>query len=476
MRVWQIVVLMLIGLGGAFGGYWGYNRVTAARAAPINPRAQLVEARRGTLEAKVSTTGSLTMPRQAKLTFESSGTVAELRVAVGDRVKQGDVLATMDTTSLLSAVRQAQARLSTAQINLKEAQNPYDESDIVNAQAAVRNAQVSLESALRNRIIVQNSDAVGKDIRDRENERNWYALNYAQKRNDRNEGRIDDGELWQHWNNLQAAEARLESAKQQAANALSKADNDVLQAQDTLRKAEEDLAKKLAGADPDVVLKAQYASVDAQEGLAQAQDKLNKAVLKAPFDGIVASVSTKAGEKVGADSTVLLLLDTSVVQVDVTIDEVDVAQVRPGQPVSVTFDALPSLTLQGEVSTLSPSATRQSGVVTYPATISVQAPRGTELKAGLTAAAKIVVQRRENVLLVPTRAIKTEARNRVVQVMVNGTPEKRQVRTGMNDEQNTEITQGLQEGEVVMIEPTTARTQVPGGMGGMPAGGFMIPR
>jgi macrolide-specific efflux system membrane fusion protein len=80
------------------------------------------------------------------------------------------------------------------------------------------------------------------------------------------------------------------------------------------------------------------------------------------------------------------------------------------------------------------------------------------LKAGMTASATITTQRKENVLLVPSRAIKRTGGQQVVEVTKDGQTEQRTVRTGITDGQQTEITSGLEEGEQVVIQTSTTTT------------------
>lgn len=155
MKLWQVLVLILVGVLTAAGGYFGYNRFLGKATAKESSNTTTVQVARGTLATTVSTTGSLVMPNQAKLSFASGGTVTEMNVKLGDKVQKGQVLAKLDTSSLERAVEQARINLSTAEINLDEAKNPNTASDIADAEAAVRDAQVALDNARRNLQITQ---------------------------------------------------------------------------------------------------------------------------------------------------------------------------------------------------------------------------------------------------------------------------------------------------------------------------------
>ncbi|MBI2867463.1 MAG: hypothetical protein HYX97_03900, partial [Chloroflexi bacterium] len=133
----------------------------------------------------------------------------------------------------------------------------------------------------------------------------------------------------------------------------------------------------------------------------------------------------------------------------------------------------PAAGLRGQVSKVDVLATRTQGVVTYGITISVSTPPGVTLREGLTTVASIITESKENVLVVPNRAIRTQSGQRFVTVSLpDGKTEQRAVRVGSTDGQSTEILDGLQEGDKVIVS-TATRSGTTGGQGqlGIPFGG-----
>jgi len=119
-------------------------------------------------------------------------------------------------------------------------------------------------------------------------------------------------------------------------------------------------------------------------------------------------------------------------------------------------DALPDVELSGEVATIPPFAQTQSGVVSYRVTISVDVPSGVQLLEGMSAIADIMVYEANDILLVPNEAITGSMSGRgIVMVMVNDQPEARMVTLGESDYQWTEVVDGLQEGDLVIVETAT---------------------
>jgi RND family efflux transporter MFP subunit len=261
------------------------------------------------------------------------------------------------------------------------------------------------------------------------------------------------------------------------------------------------------------ILSAQASVEDAQTKLATAQKNLAGATVTAPFDGMVSAVAMAAGESAGSSSTITIV-DPNRVSVDVQVDEADIARIAVGQPVNVTFDALTGRRFPGSVRSVSPSGTTTQGVVGYLVGIDLANSQG--VRPGMTATAQLVTGQREDVLIVPNRALtratgasgaaqqgagatgqaraqrQTSARgedgaasvqapgqpSQVRVLAADGSSEIRAIRIGLANDQSTEVISGLDEGEQVVLPTTTARASVPGagnlgttgGFGAAPAG------
>src|SRR5439155_18235461 len=115
--------------------------------------------------------------------------------------------------------------------------------------------------------------------------------------------------------------------------------------------------------------------LQAQADVATAQHNLDQATLKAPFEGVVSAVGIQVGSSSNSSSTTsttsaaMTLVDRSKLHIEVNPSEADAAKVQVGQPVVLTFDALPAVKLTGKVATIAPAATVSQNVVTYPVQI-----------------------------------------------------------------------------------------------------------
>jgi len=132
-------------------------------------------------------------------------------------------------------------------------------------------------------------------------------------------------------------------------------------------------------------------------------------------------------------------------------------------------DAFSGLRLSGELSAISGAATVTSGIVSYPIIIKVNVPSGVQVRDGMSATANIVVQEKDGVLLVPNQAIGGSSSNPVVNVMVGDKVEQRQVKLGISNNLQTEVVQGLNQGDLAVIQSgttTTTTTQPSSGSSG----------
>lgn len=412
-----IVPAVLIALAAV--GYYAYTQYSAgqvaATAAAAQSRIQYVPVTRGSLIASVSTTGSVTPVGQVRVTFRTSGTLREVNFRVGDAVRAGDVLARLDSTDLELSLATAMTNLDSAQIRYQQSANGPKSDDLAIAKANLDKSFANLQKA---------------------------QTDY-------------DRIAWQAGSGATTQAVALQTAT---------LDYQI---------AQSNYAKATAGSTELDLALLQASIKTSQIQVETAKRNLGFATLVAPMDGVVASVGANAGEQVSASTAMFNIVNLKNLRVDTTVDETDVAKLAVGQTASVAFDALPDLTLKGRVSAIAPNATMQSGVVTYLVQITITGsdPR---LLAGLTASASVVVQQKDNVLMVPNRAIKVTRNVRSVQVSENGSGlVTKQISTGMNNDQFTEVTGGLSEGDQVAIVTTATNQPLAGGtMFGSGAGGM----
>ena len=221
---------------------------------------------------------------------------------------------------------------------------------------------------------------------------------------------------------------------------------------------------------------AQQQVAQAEIAVRQAENKLKQAQVVAPFDGTVAAVNVVVGQAGPTSGTAgaIQLADLDNLEIIVNMAEVDVSKIKEKQVAQITLDALPNLTLTGEVTQVAPAGVQTQGVVNYPVTVAVKNPPP-GVKTGMTSNVNIVTDQKNDVLMVVNRAIRNVGRQKMAMVLFEGRQIQAPVVTGMSGDSQTEIVSGLKEGDVVVVGTTT--TTQNSGFGGPPggAGGFAPP-
>ena len=249
---------------------------------------------------------------------------------------------------------------------------------------------------------------------------------------------------------VKAARAQYEIAQINLDNGAPGASTDVLEQQVNIAEASWETAK-------------QNLKI-AELNLESAKLNLEKAVIVAPFNGTVTDVTITKGEEISAAalaSPAISVVDASEIEMRGFIDEIDVAMVKLGQAANITLDALPDQGINGSVTFISLVSTIRAGVVSYGTTITLEDPVA-GLKDGMSATAEVIIERHDDVLLIPNRAIRGTKENPKVVVLVDGQQEERQITLGLTDGINTEVMSGLEEGERVVLPTTQTQTQTGG--------------
>ncbi len=459
--------------------------VSACQVIPTaTPQQQLstTPVTRGSLQATVAAAGTIAARVQTVVQFQNSGQVKTVNVKVGDKVKAGQVMASLDTVDLEAAVASAQASLDSAQAALETTKKGPLPSQIKAAEAALASAQAAYRAAqakaahLSDQLLIEQNDldAAATRLNDAQNTYN-NLLEHPRSGNPRGAYVPPAGQEWS------SQKAALDNARIDYQVAVANYNLAVANVNDSgLQSAAAQLASAQANLDnlkntptPEEVQLAELAVKQAQMALDQAKLNLLKSQLIAPLDGVVADLNIQPGQQVSASTQAMTLVDLTGLEAQVNVSETDLPSIKVGQPVQVTFDALPNQTFAARVAKVAYVGTVTQGVVNYPVTIALEQP-DKQIRPGMTANVSIVVQQRDNILLVPNRAVKLSGRQRVVTVVRDGKQEQVNVTLGMSSDTQSEVTSGLEEGDLVVILQTTTTTGGGFGPGGGlgPLGGF----
>jgi RND family efflux transporter MFP subunit len=428
-----LVVLILLLIAAISFSCASKNSSTAATTQ------QLATVQKGTLRQEVTASGNLALSKTADLAFDVSGYVYRVLVEEGDSVKEGQLVAEVDSFDW-------------------EKQKRTLERAVVLAKVSVNNAQISLEKA-------QNPTTTTSTI----------------------SGSISAPDPL----DIETKRLQLEQAKM------------------SLDDAEKELER--------------YLETSAQ--------------IVAPFDGFVTAVKVKGGDEIFKGAIAVSIADPTKFESDILVNEMDINRIEIGMTATVQLMASSTSIFPAKVTAIAPTATNQSGVINYKVKVELltaeeirelrasqaqsssaspsgrppsgqppsgQSSQGTrpqsgqsstgrqaagsatnmpmtleQLRDGLSVTVTVIIQEKQNVLMVLSRAISRQGTDSVVKIPKGETVETRVVKTGISNSSYTEILEGLSEGEQVVIGTTTTTTtqqSTPPGPPGPPLGGMRIIR
>ena len=219
----------------------------------------------------------------------------------------------------------------------------------------------------------------------------------------------------------------------------------------------------------------------AAEELEEAKEQRENLIILAPCDGVIASVEAlEVGSSVTAGTTLLSILEGEDMTLTIAVDELDVVSVQEVQPVSITVDALSDLTVEGTVEKIAPVGSGESGVTTYDVKLSFDAA-GTGIRAGMNATGEILVASVEDALYIPVEALMT-VNDQYCVLTASGSYQP--VEVGIMNDEYVQILSGLEAGDLVCYESDASSSSATsmdmggmvvvdmGGMTGAPTGGM----
>jgi RND family efflux transporter MFP subunit len=193
-----------------------------------------------------------------------------------------------------------------------------------------------------------------------------------------------------------------------------------------------------------------------QAGLRSAEIELNYTRITAPIDGVVAEVSTREGETVAAAFAApnfVTIIDLERLEVLAYVDETDIGGVVVGQQGSFTVDTFPEAVFTARVTAIQPRAELQGSVVNYLVRLEFDRTDDFVLRPEMTAHVRIIVDERDRALTAPRNAIKRRAGQQYVVLNRGGDWIEADVRTGWRSDKAVEILSGVEEGDVLELNP-----------------------
>lgn len=367
----------------------------------VDVETETVSGRTLVITVASTSTGTVKSDEEVRVTARRTGIVSRLYVEEGDGVEKGALLAEFDSEESLTNLGLSEAALRRAEAALTEAKTAFEplrvevESAVLRAEAALVEADIRLKGR--------------KEL---------YEKGYASK-------------------------MELEAVKKEYYTARANHDSALAGRKQLEAKAEE--------------IKARQAAVD-EAGGSLSLAKLNQeySFIRAPMAGVVTSRPVKLGETVPKGGIVASVVSMDSLYIEAFIDEADVDSVRPGQTVEIRMDAYPDRRFEGEVYMVSPVVLGgKHEARTFEARSRMKAADAA-LKPGMSADVEVVVDKMENVLVVPSQSVMEKDGESFVFVKKGSRARLRKVSVGSSNWTFTEVLSGVKEGEDVVVNPDAA--------------------
>jgi HlyD family secretion protein len=407
--------------------------------------------RRDSLNAFIFGTGTVQPSQTAALTWSTSGIVGEVKIALGDTVEKDAVLMALAADSLSVDILQAEIDVINAQTALDDLYENWG-ADLARARLDLLNAEDELEDLEKNRARMDFQRCTDERIEEYEEDLEDAEELYDLRDTAENQRLVDTAQAnldfcLSDFTEREIAEAELEIELGEARVASLQNRVDVL----------------TDGPDPNEV-------TILETRLAIAQSRLDSPFIKAPFTGVITSLPTQTGDVVQIGTRAVQLDSLADLHLDVQISEIDIPQVRVGQPAQLVFDAYFESTFNGEITEISPVGTSVQGVVEYTVTVRML-DADVRIRPGMTAAVTILVDEIDDVFVIPNDAIVSNNGQEVVYVKRGGDYEAVPVTLGSFSDFYSEVIEAdIQEGELIVLNPPA---EITGAMpfGGPPGGG-----
>jgi HlyD family secretion protein len=344
-------------------------------------------AERETITATIQTNGKIEPLNNFEAHSPAPTTVKRVLAHEGEHVKSGQLLVELDNAGFRSQAARAMAQIRAAEADLSAVKNGGTREEVLTTESQLATAKTERDAA----------------------QRNLEATRALQQRGAASAGEVKDAE-----SRLKTAQAQVSLLEQKLNSRYSKAEVEKVRAQEE----------------------------DARAAYAAAQELLQQTNVRAPRGGMVYYLPVRPGQFVGTGELLVQVADLSQVQLRAFVDEPDVGKLQPGQPVRVTWDALPDRTWNGKVTqvptTVVTLGTRNVGQFTC--TVD---NREEKLLPSVNVNVTIVTARHDHALTVPREAIHQDNGKRFVYQIVNGELKRRDVQTALSSLTRMEITEGL---------------------------------
>ena len=529
-KIFRKKIIIVIGLIVIIlAGYFGYKAFANKKQ---ETKYMLTQVKKGDISVTVSGSGQISASNQVTLQPKASGNLVYLGIKNGQFVKAGTLIAKIDTIDAQKTIRDAELSLESAKLSLTQAQGTSSTDEESLKGQALSYMTIALNNTKN--IINSFQDIFFTDISSykvdfkylinyytyvvkfyakddvdydtiisanfetikKENNVNFALFSYLNQDSsleeiddvlneitettkivndtvhlgyqllNRYEGILNDNNL------TPSISVRTVSTDKSTVSAyvtsIDSNTTNLLSVQKSIKNFSDDSSNST----PYSIKSLQLTLEQKENALEDAKEKLKDYYVYAPFGGEISQVSVSNGDAVSsATSLAILITDQKIAEL--SLNEIDMAKVQVGDDATLTFDALPDLTLSGKVIEVDPIGIESQGVVSY--TIKISLDKNDErLKPGMTVNADIITETKKDTLLLSNSAVKTQGDSNYVEVVnkedisassemkngvaLNTAPKRQPIKIGISNDEFTEILSGLNEGDYVVLKTVNSNS------------------
>lgn len=391
-RRWLVTALPILAAVVVLAAVW-------RRSDPVPVRTAMVE--QATIRSLISTNGKIEPVNNFEAHAPAATTVSRVYVKEGDFVKKGQLLVVLDDADARAQAARAQTQMKAAQADLSAVERGGNQEDVLNLDAQLVKARTDRDSAQRNldalKRLAQQGAASAAEVREAEN-------------------------------GLARADAQWTLLHQKQTKRYSKPE----------------------------VARVEAQGAEAQASYEAAQEVVAKSNVRAPFDGFVYSLPAKQGGFVAAGDLLLQVADLRKVLVRAFVDEPDVGRLAVGEPIEISWDAIPGRVWQARVTAI-PSTVRLRGARNVGETTCIVENKDLKLLPNVNVEVTIVTAAHNNVLVVPREAVRIDDTKPYVLQVVGHELKRREVETSLSNLTQVEVTRGLAARDVIAINSSNGK-------------------
>jgi len=483
-RTWGILIIILI-----FGSYFLLKTPSSVKNT-VTDIAKISD-----LKETVLATGQIVSNTDLNLSFNSTGMVKSLKVKVGDKVKVGQLLATLDQGTELATLTSARGALAAANARLKRTLEGASNEEINLSQVTLDQTKLTQETLIKNTYenllnsipeaipedgtsdyvspVISGTYKLGKEGVIKLS--SYYSsggvsfeatglTNGTGISNEIISQPIGDSGLYIRFPSNTTFDVKdwvIEIPNKKASNYLTNYNAyqaTLSQAKLAIKQREAELALKKSSARGSEIDLANADILSAEGQFQAALARYNNTIITAPVEGTITRIDIKIGELTPAQKSVMILQDVSNLYLETNINEANITSLSLGMPIDINYDSFgPDRIFKGIITKIDPSSTLVSGVVNYKLTASTE--QISDLRPGMTANMTIKVKEKDNVLTISSRAIVTNDNGDImIRIVTNKTKMKYKsvpITTGLEgDGGMVEVLSGLSAGDeyVVLIK------------------------